>query len=161
LIDSHGQLAAAARRYPNGLDTIHEELEAEMKRRQSTGEAGEGHGYAMAGDPSGFDRQLRLMDAARTGEFARSIEDALTTYDEDTRNYAPKEYWPSTGAFRTVFCKAGQRLGTDAVKLLEQIPDNDLRLFAFIELAAALEGAPGPWIMTVKQPHPHPSGQPG
>jgi hypothetical protein len=99
-----------------------------------------------------------LIDAVRSGDFAPSIEDALEKYREDTspatRNYAPKEYWPSTGVFRTVFYQAGKRLGAEAVKLLEQIPDDDLRLFASIELAAALAGVPGPAITQTKQPNP-------
>jgi hypothetical protein len=37
---------------------------------------------------------------------------------------------------------AGNRLGTAAVDYLKQIPDDDLRLFAQIELAAALAGLP-------------------
>ena len=86
----------------------------------------------------------------RRGDFAPSVEDALAIYREDTspdtRNYAPKENWPSTGVFRSVFHQAGQRLGAEAAKLLEQIPDGDLRLFASIELAAALAGVPAPRI---------------
>jgi hypothetical protein len=112
----------------------------------------------MAGDPSDFDRQRRLIDASRSGDFAQSIEDALEKYREDTSpvtpNYAPKEYWPSTGVFRTVFYQAGKRLGAEASALLEQIPDDDLRLFASIELAAALAGVPCPVITQMKRPNP-------
>jgi hypothetical protein len=137
---------------------MNEEVEAEVKRPQTTGATCEGGGYILAGDPSDFDRQRRLIDAMRSGEFARSIEDALEKYREDTspdtRNYAPKEHWPSTGVFRTVLHQAGQRLGAEAANLLEQIPDGDLRLFASIELAAALAGVPGPRIFQMKQPNP-------
>ncbi len=162
LLDSHDQLAVAARRYPNGLETMNEEVEAEVKRRQASGATCEGGGYILAGDPGDFDRQRRLIDAMRSGEFAQSIEDALEKYREDTspdtRNYAPKEHWPSTGVFRTVLYQAGQRLGVDAANLLEQIPDDDLRLFASIELAAALAGVPRPRIIQMKQPNPPHSG---
>jgi hypothetical protein len=157
LIGSHDQLAAGARRYPNGLETMNEEAETEAKRRQADG-ATCGGGYILAGDPRDFDRQRRLIDATRSGNFDRSIEDAIEKYREDesaaTRNYAPKEYWPSTAAFRTVFYHAGRRLGPEAAKLLEQIPDDDVRLFATIELAASLAGLPGPSITQMKQPHP-------
>jgi hypothetical protein len=157
LIGSHDQLAAGARRYPNGLETMNEEAETEAKRRQADG-ATCGGGYILAGDPRDFDRQRRLIDATRSGNFDRSIEDAIEKYREDesaaTRNYAPKEYWPSTAAFRTVFYHAGRRLGPEAAKLLEQIPDDDIRLFATIELAASLAGLPGPSITQMKQPHP-------
>jgi hypothetical protein len=162
LLDSHDQLAVAARRYPNGWETMNEEMEAEVKRRQASGATCEGGGYILAGNPEDFDRQRRLIDAMRSGEFAQSIEDALEKYREDmspdTRNYAPKEHWPSTGAFRTVFYKAGQRLGVNAANLLEQIPDDDLRLFASIELAAALAGVPEPRIIQMKQLNPRHSG---
>ena len=157
LVDSHDQLAVAARRYPNGMETMNEEAEAEAKRRQADG-ATCGGGYMLAGDPRDFDRQRRLIDAVRNGHFALSIEDALEKYREDTSavtpNYAPKEYWPSTGIFRTIFHQAGTRLGAEAAKLLEHIPDDDLRLFASIELAAALAGVPGPVITQIKQPNP-------
>lgn len=158
LVDSHDQLAAAARRYPSGLETMNEEAEAEAKRRKADGATCGGGGYVLAGDPSDFDRQRRLIDGIRSGDFVRSIEDALEKYREDTspatRNCAPKEYWPSTGVFRTVFYQAGKRLGAEAAKLLEQIPDDDLRLFASIELAAALAGVPGPAITQMTQQNP-------
>jgi hypothetical protein len=157
LVDSHDQLAVAAHRYPNGLETMNEEAEAEAERRKADGAACEG-GYVLAGDPRDFDRQRRLIDATRSGDFEPSIEDAIEKYREDTspatRNYAPKEYWPSTGAFRTLFYHAVRRLGPEAAKLLEQIPDNDLRLFATIELAAALAGVPESSITRMKQPRP-------
>jgi hypothetical protein len=162
LIDSHDQLAAGAHRYPNGLETINEEAEAKAERRKADG-ATCGGGYILAGDPRDFDRQRKLTDAARRGDFEPSIEDAIEKYREDTspdtRNYAPKEYWPSTGAFRTVFYQAGKHLGSEAARLLEQIPDDDLRLFAAIELAAALAGVPESSITQMKQPNP--PGPPG
>ena len=157
LVDSNNQLAVAARRYPNGWETMIKEWEAEANRRRADGATCEG-GYLLGGAPGDFDRQRRLIDATRGGDFARSIEDALEKYREDTspltRNYAPKEYWPSTGVFRTVFYKAGKRLGAAAAKLLEQIPDENLRLFASIELAAAMDGVPETAITQIKQPNP-------
>ena len=157
LIDSHNQLAVAARRYPNGLETLNEEVQAEIERRKTDGATCEG-GYILAGDPADFERQRRLIDATGSGEFAPSIEDAIEKYREDTlpetRNYAPKEYWPSTGAFRTVFYEAGRRLGPGAAGLLDQVPDDDLRLFATIELAAALAGVPAASITQMTKPHP-------
>jgi hypothetical protein len=157
LIDSHDELAVAARRFPNGLETMNEEVEAERERRKADGATCEG-GYIFGGHPKDFDSQRRLIDASRSGNFERSIEDAIEKYREDTspatRNYGPKEYWPSTGAFRTVFYEAGRRLGPAAARLLERIPDEDLRLFATIEVAAALAGAPQSSITQVKQPRP-------
>jgi hypothetical protein len=161
LIDSHDQLAAGARRYPNGLQTMNEEANAEAERRKAEGATcgGGGGGYIMAGDPRDRDAQRRLMDATRSGDFAPSVEDAIEKYREDTaptaRNYAPKEYWPSTGAFRKLFYEAGRRVGSEAARLLERVPDEDLRLFATIELAAAQAGAPAASsIIQMTQPHP-------
>jgi hypothetical protein len=119
----------------------------------------------MVGDPKDREAQLRLMDATRSGDFALPIEDAIERYREDTapttQNYAPKEYWPSTGAFRRLFYEAGRRVGSEAAKLLERVPDDDLRLFATIELAAAESGAPAALsIMQMKQPHPRNRPQP-
>jgi hypothetical protein len=157
LIDSHDQLAVAARRYPNGLETMNEEAEAQAERRKADGATCRS-GYILAGDPRDFDRQRRLIDATRSGDFGPSIHDGIEKFREDTSaatpNYAPKEYWPSTGAFRATFYRAGKRLGPEAAKLLEQIPDDDLRLFATIELAAALIGAPESSITQMKRPRP-------
>jgi hypothetical protein len=167
LIDLNDQLAVAARRYPNGLETMLEEAEAETKRRQAEGatcESGTCGGYVLCGDPADFDGQRRLIDAAREGDFAPSIEDALEKYRQDASpdapNYAPKEFWPSTGAFRSVLYQAGQRLGAEAAGLLEQVPDDDLRLFAVIELAAALAGVPASSITSMKDPRPPGSRDP-
>jgi hypothetical protein len=74
IVESHDQLAAAVRRYPNGLETMNEEAEAEAKRRKAAG-ATCGGGYILAGDPRDFDRQRRLIDATRSGDFEPSIED--------------------------------------------------------------------------------------
>jgi hypothetical protein len=156
LIDSHDQLAVAARRFPDGLETIQEESAAKVARRKAAGATCEGN-YFLAGDPADFDRQRTLIDAIRSGDFGPSINDALEKYREDsspaTRNYAPKEYWPSTGAFRTIFYRAGKRLGPEAAKLLDQIPDPDLHLFAIIELAAALAGVPESSHLQRRQPN--------
>jgi hypothetical protein len=154
LIDSRDQLSAAARRFPNGLQTMKEEAGAQAARLKAEGATCDG-GLIFTGDPRDLPRLLRLNDATRNGDFGPSIEDAIEKYREDTSpetpNYAPKEYWPSTGACRTLFYQAGKRLGPETVKLLDQIPDEDLRLFASIELAAALAGAPASSIRTKKQ----------
>src|SRR5579863_964221 len=76
LIDSHDQLAVAVHRYPNGLETMNGEADAEAKRRKADG-ATCGGGYILAGDPKDFDRQRRLIDATRVGDFEPSIEDAI------------------------------------------------------------------------------------
>lgn len=155
LIEAHAQLAVAARRFPDGLETMREEAAAEHQRRKASGAICEG-GYVFAGDPKDFDRQRSLIESTRRGEYGPSMEDALEKYRQDTSsdspNYAPKESWPSTGRFRSTLYSAGKRLGTAAAELLDQIPDSDLRLFATIELAAALAGVPEPHITQRRQP---------
>jgi hypothetical protein len=142
LIASHEQLAAAARRFPNGTESVNAELE---ERRKQTGE-GRGFGYVGAGNPRDFPYALVLMQATSDGDFDTPITYALEKYQDDTDpgnpNLVPKEFWPSTGSFRQILYAAGKRLGEDATRYLDRIADGDLRLFAQIELIAAIAGLP-------------------
>ncbi|QEE30755.1 hypothetical protein FTW19_23815 [Terriglobus albidus] len=160
LIDSHDQLAAAVHRYPNGRETIEQEAAAEAERLKAAGSTRDRGGYVLTGSRKDFPRQLRLMEAIRSGEFDFPFEDATEEYREDTSaaspNFAPKAFWPSTGAFRSVAYQAGKRLGIDAIPLLERIEDPDLRLFAMIELAAAMNGVPPPSVRWMRRPRPNP-----
>jgi hypothetical protein len=138
LIAGYDQLAAALGRFPNGMESVMEEAEA---RRPGTGA-----GYGMAGSPGDFPYMKALVEASQDGDFSPAIQHAMEKYREDaapeSRNRAPKEFWPSASRFRSVLYKAGKQLGEGAVVHLEAIPDADLRLFAQIELAAALVGLP-------------------
>lgn len=157
LVESHEQLAVAASRFSYGVETMHEEAYAEAVRRKMTDATCE-PGYILMGDPDEFDEQRRLIEATRRGEFGPAVDDALKKYRQDSSsasfNYAPKEFWPSTGQFRVVFHRAGKRIGSAAVTLLDQIPDRDLRLFATIELAAGLAQVPEPLVTKRTQPNP-------
>jgi hypothetical protein len=73
LLDSHDQLAIAARRYPNGLETMNQEVEAEVKRRHASGATCEVGGYILAGDPGDFARQRRLIDRGRGVRLPREL----------------------------------------------------------------------------------------
>jgi hypothetical protein len=145
LIANHEQLAVAARRYPDGHETIYQESEERRKQLVASG-ATCGSGFVMAGEPRDFAYQMALRQSSQGGDFGPSIDHALERYRDDTApdspNQAPKSFWPSTCAFRTILYSAGKRLGPEAVILLDRIPDDDLRLFAQIELAAALAGLP-------------------
>jgi hypothetical protein len=145
LIADHEQLAAAARRYPNGIETIHEELEERRKQKEASG-ATCGGGFIGSGSPRDRAYQMALRQASLGGDFGPPIDHALERYVEDTAsdgpNQAPRTFWPSTCAFRTILYAAGKRIGPEANLLLERIPDEDLGLFARIELAAALAGLP-------------------
>jgi hypothetical protein len=146
LLANHEQLAAATRRYPDGHETIVQEAEERRKQLVASGSTCGGGGFVMAGDPRDFAYQMALQQSSQGGDFAPSIDHALERYREDIApegpNQAPKTFWPSTCAFRNILYSAGKRLGPEAGILLDRIPDDDLRLFAQIELAAALAGLP-------------------
>ena len=144
LVAEHEQLSAAANRFPKGAESVMEE--AEMRRRSAAATSSGAGGYWMAGQPRDFPLFHALMKAATDGDFGPPIEHALERYREDSAadrpNRPAKEYWPSTCAFRRISHSAGKRLGRDAGVYLDRIPDDDLRLLAQIELAAALAGLP-------------------
>jgi hypothetical protein len=160
LIASHDQLAAAARRYPNGMETIHQEDEERRKKVLAERAAGKscGGGVIMSGSSRDFEYKMSLMQASKDGNFAPPIEHALERYREDTApnspNYAPKEFWPSTCRFRSILFHAGRLSGQSAAIYLQQIPDDDLRLFAQIELLTALAGLPEFQITQRRSPNP-------
>jgi hypothetical protein len=161
LIAGHEQLAAGARRFPNGMESMNQEAAAAAAARKSaSGESCSGS-YVMAGNPRDFPYQKALMLASRSGDFGPLIEHALERFNEDTSperpNRAPRTFWPSTCNFRAILYTAGKRLGPDAIIVLDRIPDADLRLFAQIELAAALAGLPE-FQETQREHHPRPGG---
>jgi hypothetical protein len=163
LIASHSQLAAAAQRYPNGTETMHRELELQAdERRKEMAACGEncGGGFIMAGDPRDFARQMALRRSSQQGDFGPSIDHALELYREDadpnSPNQALKAFWPSTCSFRATLYGAGKRLGPNAATLLDDISDDDIRLFAQIEFAAALAGLPASHETSMKQRRPPP-----
>jgi hypothetical protein len=145
LIADHEQLAAAVLRFPNGRQTMIEENE---ERRKKAVAAGESRGGCFIISGGGRDREyhMAMMQASKDGDFGPALEHALEAYREDAApespNGAPKAMWPSTSRFRSILYSAGRRVGRDAAVYLDRIPDGDLRLFAQIELAAALAGLP-------------------
>jgi hypothetical protein len=158
LIASHSQLAAAAQRYPNGTETMHRELELQAdERRKEMAASGENcdGGFIMAGDPRDFALQMALRRSSQQGDFGPSIDHALELYREDTDpdspNQNPKAFWPSASSFRATLYGAGKRLGPNAATLLDDISDDDLRLFAQIEFAAALAALPAWHETSMKQ----------
>ena len=160
LTASHSQLAAAAQRYPNGTETMHRELELQAgERRKEMAASGENCGgtfmMAGAGDPRDFARQMTLHRSSQQGDFGPSIDHALELYREDTDpnspNQNPKAFWPSACSFRATLYGAGKRLGPNAATLLDDISDDDLRLFAQIEFAAALAALPAWHETSMKQ----------
>jgi hypothetical protein len=135
------QLAAAARRFPNGMESVMEQAE---QRRSASGRTG--GGYGMAGSARDFPYMEALVPGSRDGDLGPAIEHAVERYREDAApdspNQSPREFWPSTCRFRSILYNAGKRLGRDGAVYLDRIPDDDLRLFAQIEFTAALVGLP-------------------
>lgn len=108
LIGRYEQLAAAARRFPNGIESVTEEAQ---KHRDATTTGEICGGYVMAGDPKDFPYLRSLLDGQRSGEFDGSIQYAIDKYRRDTDptdlNKAPKHFWPSTCTFRQILYAAG------------------------------------------------------
>lgn len=141
LIADHEQLAVAARRSPKGRETMMEEAEEQRRQMVAAGASCEG-GFLIAGSSRNMPFMHSMIEASRSGDFESAIGHALDKYKEDTDPENPNEFWPSTGSFRSILYGAGKRLGSDAAAYLKRVPDDDLRLFARIELAAALAGLP-------------------
>ncbi len=145
LIAQHPRLAAAAARLPLGAESAMEAAMKEVEQRRAAG-AGRGGGCIVMGAPEEMPWLRKLIDAKRNGDFDPPFEEALQQYRGDANperpNEAVKECWPSAHMFRTILYDAAAKLGPNAEELLDRIPDADLRLFASIELAAALAGLP-------------------
>jgi hypothetical protein len=152
LIADHAQLAAITLRYPNGLETMSREAKEAEEQRKEASKQRSGSGDGVGGDPRDKPFQLALLAASRDGNFKPAMEHALEKYREETElenpNYAPKEFWASTSRFRKLFYAAGKKLEAKATDYLESVPDDDLRLFAGIELASALAGVAELWTTT-------------
>jgi hypothetical protein len=153
LSQSHPELASALKRYPKGKQSIYEEAEAE---RASLPPPDENHygGIMGFGDDThnSYNYGLSLFEAKRSKDFGTPLKHAAACYREDADrknpNRAPKEFWPSSGMYRSIFHGMGKVVGESAAQSLESVPDPDLRLFAQIELAAGLCGLPELSVMT-------------
>ena len=154
LISVHSQLANAVARYPYG----HEEEFASMDIPDDARE------HAPR-EPIEWD-EVGLQWIPATEWLKTTFDDlfqkAMDLYAVDTDaanpNRAPRECWPSTQTFRGLLYRAGRHEGRAAITRLERIPDDTVRLFVQIELAAALLNLPmigGQWI--APQPLQHPA----
>jgi hypothetical protein len=132
ILKDHPQLAAAAKRFPMGMQSVHEV----------------GRKFDLARDDAMMigDMEVIPMTEALATNFEAAFREAYDRYARDSDranpNETPKECWPSTWEFRNILFKAGQHQGVLAAKHLDRIPDPDLRIFAQIELCAAVEGLP-------------------
>ena len=123
----------------HGIDQAGGRRAQEIRRREA-------RWLVINANPDGFPYLKALMQASQDGDFEQTMEHAQQQYRSDSasedQNLVPREFWPSTGRFRSILYAAGKRLGEDAARYLAHIDDPDLRLLAQIELAAALAGLP-------------------
>jgi uncharacterized protein (TIGR03435 family) len=135
---NYPQLSAAAERFPYGRESM--DLAMHDQRPPIPRAPIEQPDYIDVGR-----RLIPIPEAIRT-EFKDAFAVALDLYaadsDPDNFNDAPQECWPSALEFRKILYKAGQHEGQAAARHLDRIPAPALRLFAQIELAAALAGLP-------------------
>jgi hypothetical protein len=132
VLEARTQLAAAVKRFPLGMRSVWEGQSKYDPARDD---------LVMIGDSD-----LMPIAEALATDFEAAFRHADKSFANDNDvehpNGAPKECWPSTSEFRHILFKAGQHQGLAAVKHLDRIPDPDLRLFAQIELCAAIAGLP-------------------
>jgi hypothetical protein len=141
LLKTHDQLAAGARRFPLGLESLKAELRPpDAKSKAQT------FSFAFAGNPADFAAMRAKMQAEIEANFEPHFQEASRLYAEDadaeSPNASPRECWPSTQEFRDAMFRAGRSYGRKASSYLDRITDPDLRLFAEIEFIAALAGLP-------------------
>jgi hypothetical protein len=132
VLANHRQLAIAWKRFPKGMQSVWEES---PKYNPATDDA-------MA---IGYFEVIPMTEALAS-DFEAAFREAYDRYARDSDledpHEAPKQCWPSAWEFRNILFKAGQTQGLAGEKYLDRIPDPDLRLFAQIELCAAIKGLP-------------------
>jgi hypothetical protein len=132
VLEGHPQLAAAVKRFPLGMRSVWDGQSKYDPARDDV---------VVIGDSE----VMPIAEALET-DFEAAFREAQKSFAKDTDaeypNGAHKECWPSAREFRHILFKAGQHQGVAAAKHLDRIPDPDLRLFAQIELCAALAGLP-------------------
>jgi len=139
LLRDYPELAAATEKHPEGLRLSPKTSEPNHAKEPVRPEMPPHY------ISSGGEGLISLPEELET-DFRRSFEVAHRLYGLDTAidcpNEAPRECWPSTNEFRSLLYLAGQHDGLASARLLDRIQDRDLRLFAQIELAAAVAGLP-------------------
>ena len=92
-------------------------------------QVGDGY-FRMKDEEPGYDRPFAEADRLYRRESAAG------------RRQVPIESRFATDAYRMILYRVGRREGASAARLLDRISDRDARLFAQIELAAALAQLP-------------------
>jgi hypothetical protein len=132
VVEGHPPIAAAVKRFPLGMQSVREGQRKYDPARDDIVQIGDSELMPIA------EALATDFEAPFRAAHERFAEDS----DADSPNGAQKEFWPSAREFRHILFKAGQHQGVVAAKHLDRIPDPDLRLFAQIELCAALAGLP-------------------
>jgi hypothetical protein len=132
LLADRPQLAKAVKRFPLGMRSVWDGQRKYDPARDDVVVIG--------------DSELVPISEALATDFDAAFRHALESFandaDAESPNAAPKECWPSTREFRHILLKAGQHQGVEGAKHLDRILDQDLRLFARIELCAGCAGLP-------------------
>jgi hypothetical protein len=135
------QFAAASVLYPHGYHHSSQAPELSEAEDEGIHESGQPMDYITVGDT--WIEVSEDLDST----FESAFEAAHRLYKEDSAagnlNTAPQECWPSANAFRNILYRAGRYEGDGAAQRLSRVPEGDLRLFAQIEMLAALGGLPG------------------
>jgi hypothetical protein len=142
VLEGRPQLAEAVKRFPLGMRSVWDGQSKYDPARDDLVEIG--------------DSELMPIAEALATDFEAAFRHAHESFANDTDvedpNGAHKECWPSAREFRHILFKAGQHQGLAAAKHLDRIPDPDLRLFAQIELCAAIAGLPQLGGLTTQYP---------
>ncbi len=103
--------------------------------------------YERLGDKESAKKVIELGTKTATEVYKQET-------DADDPNLAPKAYWVSTNAWRNLV-DASYRLDPgQALTLLKEAPDDEMRVFAQIALAKRMMGSTAPlmdWSMTAKK----------
>lgn len=142
VLESHPQIVAALKRFPLGMQSVRDGQKKYDPARDDIVQIG--------------DSELMPIAEALATDFEASFREAHASLAKDTDpeypNRAHKECWPSAREYRHILFKAGQHQGAAAAKHLDRIPDPDLRLFAQIEISAAIAGLPQLGGLTTQYP---------
>jgi uncharacterized protein (TIGR03435 family) len=141
LMAEHQELAAAAARYPLGEESIHIELEQRTRAARPGLPVSDPADPIVAIGPKGPITRSQAMRSQFDDEAFARAEKALDA-DLAAPNPAPKDSWISTQTFRHIFFEAARAEGAEAFRWIDRIRDADVRLFARIEVAAAIAGLP-------------------
>jgi hypothetical protein len=139
LSEQYSQLATATEQFPTGYWQALEIPDADAEVDDASAPA-QPNDYITVGN------DWIPLSGDLESSFPSALDIALELYAKDVAtpngNAAPQGCWPSTNGFRTILYKAGEYRGLGASRYLERVTNTNLRLFAEIEMIAAISGVP-------------------